>query len=86
MAYTRRAMEMFFQYLPADRATAIAKRARYTYARAALRSAREMSDQGDFLALSAQLREAVLLSWSPGILGRASWLMLKLGLRSAKIN
>jgi hypothetical protein len=86
MAYTRRAMEIFFRYLPPERAKVIAKQARYTYACAALRTAKVMSEQRDFPAFFAQLQEALRLSWSPGILRRAGWLMVKSGLQTAKSN
>jgi hypothetical protein len=86
MAYTRRAMEMFFAYLPPERAKMIARQARYTYACAALSTAKAMSEHRDFTAFFAQLREALRLSWSPSILTRACWLMLKSGLQTAKSN
>ena len=62
--YTRLAIEMFTPYLPADRAEAISRRARETYALSAIDSARALWSRRDRVGAVAQLREALKLSHS----------------------
>ena len=69
--YTRMAIELFAPYLPPARAPDITRRARATYAFAAIRSARTLWDAGDRDGAKAQLRESLALSRSWRVLGAA---------------
>lgn len=78
--YTRMAIDLFTPYLPPARAKDIAKRAKATYALAALRNARALWDAGDRDGANAQLREALALSrsWRAtramlGLVARGAW-------------
>lgn len=79
MSYTRHAIEIFRDYLPADRADGIGRRARSTYSEAALANAERMLRQGDRRAFLAQFKEALHLSRSPATLRRAWRLLVKSG-------
>lgn len=63
--YTRRAIELFEPYLPADRAARIVRSARRTYSLAALENARGLWARKDRSGAVAQVREALALSRSP---------------------
>jgi glycosyltransferase involved in cell wall biosynthesis len=63
--YTRGAIDLFRSYLPADVADAIYRRARETYAAAALKTAHQLRALRDWPAMNAQVREALRLSHSP---------------------
>ncbi len=76
-AYNRVAIKIFSGYLPRDRAAAIARSARQTYAASALDTARELMLRGDFAGFCAQVREAFLLSPSPTVIRRALAIALK---------
>jgi len=62
MAYTRRAIEIFQDYLPADSAAKIVAKARACYARTALANAAQLRGQRDWTGAFNQVREAFLLS------------------------
>lgn len=79
LGYTRRAIEMFTPYLPADRAREIARRARLTYADTALNNARRFARSGDRQGMQAHLLEAVRMSATPGVLRRAAGIALSAG-------
>ena len=79
LGYTRRAIEMFTPYLPPDRAQAIARRARLTYADTALNNARGFARSGDRRGMQAHLVEAVKMSATPGVMRRAASIALKGG-------
>jgi glycosyltransferase involved in cell wall biosynthesis len=67
MAYTRRAMDIFAHYLPpADRRSTV-RRARQTYAKAALAMARRVAGSGDVPAALAQAWQAIRFRPSPGV-------------------
>ncbi len=78
MRYTRDAIAMFSEYLPADRAATVATSARETYARAALETARSMCDERDATAVLNQLKEALQFSRSPRTVVRAAWVATRL--------
>ena len=69
--YTRMAIDLFTPYLPPARAREIARRARATYALAAIRNARTLWDAGDRAGAKAQLRESLALSRSWRVLAAA---------------
>jgi glycosyltransferase involved in cell wall biosynthesis len=71
LRYTAMAIDLFARSLPPDRAPAIARTARRTYARTALANARGFRASGDRGAMLAHLREAVRLSRSPRVLAGA---------------
>ncbi len=78
--YTRMAIDLFTPYLPPARAKEIARRARATYALAAIRNARALWHAGDREGANAQLREALALSRSwrvmratLGLVARGAW-------------
>lgn len=75
--YTRLAIELFHSYLPEERANAIAKRAKEVYAISALDSAYRLSQQREWVAVRAQLREALACSHSVKILRHMGRLVLK---------
>ena len=77
--YTRMAIEIFKSYLPIDKADQISKMARETYAFSALETAYSMFLKGDFLAMLAQGREAIYLSYSPRVVKRIGSLLLRAG-------
>ena len=81
-AYNRIAIGIFSAYLPADRAAEIARRARRTYAASALDTASALFGAGEAGGF-AQLREALRLSPSAGMLWRAMRIALDLGRRRA---
>jgi glycosyltransferase involved in cell wall biosynthesis len=70
-AYNRAAIKIFASYLPRDRAAAIARDARRTYATSALDIARDLILRGDHAGFRAQVREAFLLSPSHRVIRRA---------------
>ena len=69
--YTIRAIDIISGYLPADRAEATARAARATYARSALLIAEQAAARGDFETARAQLKGALRLSRSAGVLAAA---------------
>jgi glycosyltransferase involved in cell wall biosynthesis len=83
--YTRMAIDLFTPYLPPGRARDITRRARTTYALAALRSSRALIDAGDRAGANAQLSEALALSRSWRVLRAAIGLVAR-GVRPARGN
>jgi glycosyltransferase involved in cell wall biosynthesis len=77
MAYTRRAIEIFQSYLPAERAVEITRTARLTYAWSALESAQRFLETGDGAAFRAQLREGIRFATSLALLKRSAQLLLR---------
>lgn len=77
--YTRIAIEIFTSYLPREKADAISKQARETYAFSALDMAHSLLKKGDWPAMLAQAREALLLSHSWRVLRRMGGLLLQAG-------
>lgn len=75
--YTRAAIEMFKQHLPRDRAGYLIRKARETYALAAIGTAGALLDRGEFAGVRAQLREAIRLSHSPKVISRIAWFLLR---------
>ena len=78
LGYTRRAIEIFSEYLPAPRARAITQRARLTYADTALNNARRFARSGDRQGTCAHLLAAIRLSATPTVLRRAAAIALTL--------
>jgi glycosyltransferase involved in cell wall biosynthesis len=62
MAFTRKAIAIFADYLPSDRAGEITSGARRTYAATALEMARRLRGAGDRAGSQAQIREALRLA------------------------
>lgn len=81
-AYNRIAIGIFSAYLPVQRAAGIVRRARQTYAASALDTARELLGAGEAGGF-AQLREALRLSPSAGVLCQAMRIALNAGRRRA---
>jgi len=77
MRYTRAAIEMFKHHLPRDRAERLIRKARETYALAAIGTAGALLDRGEFAGVRAQLREAIRLSHSPRVISRIAWFLLR---------
>jgi glycosyltransferase involved in cell wall biosynthesis len=77
MAYTRRAIEIFRSYLPAERAAEITRTARLTYAWSALESAQRLLEAGDGRGFRAQLWEGLRLATSVQLLKRSARLLLR---------
>ena len=67
MAYTRRAMDIFAHYLPPANRRSTVRRAKQTYAKAALAMARRVAGSGDVPAALAQAWQAIRLHPSPGV-------------------
>jgi glycosyltransferase involved in cell wall biosynthesis len=65
--YTCLAINIFSEYLPADRAKEISTRARETYALSALESAERFAARRDFVATMAQIRAALGCRCSPRV-------------------
>jgi hypothetical protein len=70
MRYTRAAIEMFKHYLPNDRADHLTRKARETYALAAISAAGVLLARGDRAAVRAQLHEALRLSHSVRVMSK----------------
>ncbi len=70
MAYTRVAIDMMRDYLPAEVATRVHRRARETYARSALDSAFERFRMGDARGMRAYIGTALRMSRSPRVAAR----------------
>lgn len=70
--YTRQAIDIFGEYLPPNRAQVITKRAKRTYADAALNNARKFASSGDRRGMRAHLLAAISMSVAPGVLRRAA--------------
>lgn len=68
LRYAAMAIDMFRAYLPEERAEAIVRTARRTYAGVALANARRFRASGDGAAMRAHLRAAVRLSKAPHVL------------------
>ena len=77
MRYTRAAIEMFKHHLPRDRAGHLVRKARETYALAAISTAGALLDRGELGGVRAQLREAIRLSHSPKVISRIAWFLLR---------
>jgi hypothetical protein len=77
MVYTRRAIEIFRGYLPAERAAEITRSARQTYAWSALESAQRLLEAGDAPGFRAQLWEGLRLATSLPLLKRSARLLLR---------
>jgi glycosyltransferase involved in cell wall biosynthesis len=84
MRYTRMAIDLFTPYLPPDRASDIARRARATYALAAIRNACALLEAGDRSAVGAQLREALALSRAPRVMRALAGFAVRSALRRRK--
>lgn len=72
--YTREAIRVFTPYLPDRVAREVSRRARRTYALAAMRTAGGLVARREVGAAARQVREALLLSRAPSVVGRAAWL------------
>jgi hypothetical protein len=77
MRYTRAAIEMFKHYLPEDRAGRLTRKARETYALAAINAAGVLLARGDLAGVRAQLREAVRLSHSLRVMSKIAWFLIR---------
>ena len=77
--YTREAIDIFKAYLPTAIAHDATRRAKETYALAALRAAEQMLAKQDKEAMAAQLREALRLSRSPKVVRRTMRLLVNGG-------
>lgn len=75
--YNCLAIEIFRAYLPAASANRIARQARETYARSALRTAAQLCARRDGMTMLAQVREALRCHRSLRILWEAGRVMLK---------
>jgi hypothetical protein len=62
MSYTRKAIAIFGNYLPSDRADRIVRQARRTYAISALSTAKRLRETGDLVGFRAQALEAFRLA------------------------
>jgi glycosyltransferase involved in cell wall biosynthesis len=78
--YTGAAIEMFKQHLPKERARHLVRKARETYALAAIGTAGALRDRGEIAGVRAQLREAIRLSYSPKVISRIAWFLLRTGM------
>jgi glycosyltransferase involved in cell wall biosynthesis len=76
MRYTRLAIDMFESYLPKEIAAGTCRRARQTYALAALQTAGAMLEVRDWKAMAVQMREALRFSRSSRVLRRALKLLM----------
>jgi glycosyltransferase involved in cell wall biosynthesis len=85
MRYTRAAIDMFADYLPAPQAAAIVRGAKQTYALSALRMARVLLEQRDLQGFRAQFQEALRLSRSAKVLSMAAWSVLLGVLRRRRV-
>jgi glycosyltransferase involved in cell wall biosynthesis len=77
MRYTRAAIEMFKHYLPEDRADRLTRKARETYALAAISAAGVLLARGDFAGVRAQLHEAIRLSHSLRVMSKIAWFLIR---------
>ena len=82
-AYNRMAIDIFSAHLPQDRAAAITRQARHIYAASALGTARDLLRAGDTAGCLAQVREALRLAPSVGVLYRSAIIVLTAGRRHA---
>lgn len=80
MRYTRKAMEIFGEYLPGSVAGPVMGRARNTYALTALRTAEKMLRGQDLAAAAVQITEALAFSRSLKVMRRIVWLGVRGGL------
>ncbi len=78
VAFNGIAIEMIRGHLPADIAGQVATRARHTYARSALETAKDCARRGDVSAALAQLRGALRLSRSAGTLIAAARTLVRI--------
>lgn len=76
LGYTRRAIQIFAEYLPPQNARAVVRRARLTYADTALNNAHKFARCGDRQGARAHLVEAIKMSSSPKVLRRAASIAL----------
>ncbi|WP_312163653.1 glycosyltransferase [Phenylobacterium sp.] len=86
LGYTRRAIEIFADYLPPQKARAIVRRARLTYADTALNNARQLARSGDLRGMQAHLMEAIKMSSSPTVLRRAAKIAFTLNLNAGSAD
>jgi hypothetical protein len=77
MRYTRAAIEMFKHHLPEDRADRLTRKAKETYALAAINAAGLLLARGDLGGVRAQLREAIRLSHSLRVTSKIAWLLIR---------
>ncbi len=82
--YTRMAIEIFKSYLPPTRADELTRRARETYARSTLHSARLMLNRRDHAATFTLIREALQFSHSLDIIRKACLLLVRAAIVSTK--
>jgi glycosyltransferase involved in cell wall biosynthesis len=83
MYYTNMAIDIFSHYLPQDRARGLVRQAKETYALAALRTARKLAHQEDWVGMGAQMREAWRMSPSWRIARQSAPLLLQWAKRRA---
>ena len=76
--YTAKAIEIFGAYLPREHALSIKRKARRTYAQAALQNARKFGESGDARAMRAHLGAALRLSREPGMLLQVARLLSRI--------
>jgi hypothetical protein len=77
MRYTRAAIEMFKHHLPEDRADRLTRKAKETYALAAINAAGLLLARGDLGGVRAQLREAIRLSHTLRVTSKIAWLLIR---------
>lgn len=77
LKYTRLAITIFTTYLPRTLARKVSRKARETYAIAALNTAYAMFTDGDRTAMTAQLREALACSPSPVVFRQLAGLLMR---------
>jgi glycosyltransferase involved in cell wall biosynthesis len=75
--YTRQAIEIFKSYLPPHMANQVSRQARETYALSALDTAYNMFKKRDFVAIMAQVREALQCSLSPKVIRCLVWVLFR---------
>lgn len=82
VAFNGIAIEMIRGHLPAEIAGEVATRARRTYARSALDTAKDCARRGDVAAAMAQVRGALRLSHDAGTLIAAAWTIVHIAAAS----
>ncbi|HYE35247.1 glycosyltransferase [Methylocaldum sp.] len=86
MRYTRLAIDMFESYLPKEIAASTCRRARQTYALAALQTAGAMLEARDWQAMAVQMREALGFSRSSRVLRQALKLLIRAAPKIAGVS
>jgi glycosyltransferase involved in cell wall biosynthesis len=76
--YTREAIRIFSRHLPNDLAGRVTRRARRTYARAAVRTAARLCAKGDAAGAARQAMEALRLSRAPAVIAALASLPVRL--------